>query len=182
MRWIKDEEFVRGNIPMTKFDIRIIAIGLLSVEKGDMFLDIGAGTGSVSVEAALQGAEVWAVEREREGVELVEKNSEKFNADINVIEGEAPKDLPPIEFNKCFIGGSGGKLEEIFDYLDENLLHGGIVCANFITLKNLNEFLRLLDVYEYKDVEVKLIQSANMNNIGMLKGNNPIFIAKGVKR
>lgn len=183
MKWLEDEEFIRGNIPMTKFDIRILTIAMLCIENEDVLLDIGAGTGSISIEASLQGAkQVWGIERKSEGIELIKKNMKKFNVQIQLIKGEAPDCLPQISINKCFIGGSGGKLEEVFEYLEENLLSKGIVCANFVTLKNLNRFIQLLEKYNYIDVEVKLIQSSKVDNIGLLRGNNPIFLVKGVKR
>lgn len=181
MKWIKDEEFIRGNIPMTKFNVRILTIGYLAIEVGDRLLDIGAGTGSISIEAALHGAEVWAIEREKEGIDLINKNKDKFGANINIIHGQAPIDLPNIKFNKCFIGGSGGNLEQIFTYLDENFEANGILCGNFITLKNLNQFIELLNKYKYSDIEIQLVQTSYVDKIGLMKGNNPIFIIKGVK-
>lgn len=181
MKWIKDEDFIRGNIPMTKFNIRILTIGYLAIEKDDRLLDIGAGTGSISIEAALHGAKVWAVEREEEGIHLIKSNNQKFSTDINIIKGQAPEALPEIKFNKCFIGGSGGKLKEIFSYLEMNLENEGIVCGNFITLNNLTEFIGLLKEYKYQDIETQLIQSAHMDRVGLMKGQNPIYIVKGVK-
>lgn len=181
MKWIKDEEFIRGNIPMTKFNVRILTIGYLEIKEGDSLLDIGGGTGSVSIEAALQGAKVWAIEREKEGIELIRKNADKFAIKMNIVQGLAPEDLPKHRFNKCFIGGSGGKLKEIFSYLEDNLEEDGILCGNFITLSNLNKFMELLKEYNYKDIEVQLIQVSTMDRIGLLKGENPIFIIKGVK-
>lgn len=181
MRWISDDDFIRGNVPMTKFDIRIAAIAALEIEKGDEFLDIGAGTGSISIEAALQGANVISVEKEEEALELIFKNGEKFNANINLVKGTAPVCLPAMSFNKCFIGGSEGHLKEIFEYLKHNLVANGILCASFIRLKNLNEFILLLEEYDYRNIEVKLLQTAKMDKLGLLKGNNPIFLAKGIK-
>lgn len=181
MKWIKDQDFIRGNIPMTKFNIRSLTMAYLALEEGDRFLDIGAGTGSVSIEASLQGAQVWAIEREEEGLELIEKNRDKFNAQVNIISGTAPKDLPDFSFNKCFIGGSGGNLREIFSYLAGNLQAGGILVANFVTLKNLEEFRQLLEEFSYKDIETNLIQTSYLSPAGLLKGENPIFIVKGVK-
>ncbi len=182
MRWIRDEDFIRGDIPMTKFNIRILTMAYLSINRDDRLLDIGAGTGSISVEAALQGARVWAIEREEEGIELIEKNAKKFKVDIHTIEGIAPENLPNMKFNKCFIGGSGGKLREIFQYLDTHLEKKGILCGNFIMLKNLQEFNELLLEYGYDDIETQLIQTSHVDGIGLLRGNNPIFIIKGVKR
>lgn len=166
---------------MTKFNIRMLTIGYLSLEKEDKLLDIGAGSGSISVEASLQGADVWAIEREAEGIKLIERNAEKFNTKIELIEGSAPDNLPQVEFDKCFIGGSGGKLVEIFDYLETHLRKDGILCANFIMLKNLNQFQMLLKEYNYRDIETQLIQASYIDHIGLLRAQNPIFIIKGVK-
>jgi len=181
MRWIRDEDFIRGKVPMTKFNMRILTMGYLSIQKGDRLLDIGAGTGSISIEACLQGARVWAIEKKEEAVDLIRKNKAKFNVDMELIHGKAPQDLPDLKFNKCFLGGSDGKLEAIFEYLEGHLEAQGILCANFVTLKNLNLFLHLLKDYGYVDHEVQLIQSAYMDSIGLMKGNNPIFIVRGVK-
>lgn len=181
MKWIKDEDFIRGNIPMTKFNIRVLTMAYLSIKEGDRLLDIGAGTGSISIEAALQGAKVWAIEREEEGIELIYKNADKFQVNVSTIEGKAPEDLPDMKFNKCFIGGSGGKLQEIFTYLDKHLEDKGILCGNFIMLKNLHEFNELLLKHNYTEIETQLIQASYIDHIGLLRGNNPIFIIKGVK-
>ena len=181
MKWIKDEEFLRGNTPMTKFNIRILTIGYLEIEVGDRLLDIGAGTGSVSIEGALQGARVCSIERNEEALGLIHKNSEKFKVNINIINGIAPNDLPNEKFNKCFVGGSGGKLDEIFFYLNTHLENGGILCGNFILLNNTTKFIELLKKHNYIDIETQLVQTAYMDEIGLMKGQNPIFIIKGVK-
>lgn len=181
MKWIKDEDFIRGKTPMTKFNIRALTIAYLNISKGDIFLDIGAGTGSISIEASLQGAKTYSIEKEADAIELIRENDKKFDTGLNIIKGQAPDDLPDIKFNKCFIGGSGGSLEGIFEYLEKHLETGGILCANFIRLNNLSEILELLKKYDYKSVEVQLIQSAHMDSIGLLKGQNPIYIVKGVK-
>lgn len=181
MKWIKDEMFIRGEVPMTKFNIRILTIGYLEIDLGDRFLDIGGGSGSVSIEASLQGAKVWTIERQENAIDLIRANDKKFNTDLNIIHAEAEKGLPEISFNKCFVGGSRGQLEKIFKYLDIFLERKGILVGNFITLKNLNEFIELMEKYKYKDVEVQLVQTSERDKIGLLKGQNPVFIVKGVK-
>lgn len=166
---------------MTKFNIRVLTMAYLNIENGDKLLDIGAGTGSISIEAGLQGANVWSIEREPEGIALIQENANKLNVNLNIIDGSAPEDLPNIQFNKCFVGGSGGKLDEIFTYLNKNLEDKGILCGNFIKLENLYDFNRLMKDNNYEDIETQLIQASYIDHIGLLRSHNPIFITKGVK-
>jgi precorrin-6Y C5,15-methyltransferase (decarboxylating) len=97
---IGDELFLRGNVPMTKSEIRSVSISKLQLRPGDVVYDIGAGTGSVSVEMALQSYEgaVFAVEYDEEAIELIRRNAEQFGVwNLNVVEGKAPgamADLP----------------------------------------------------------------------------------------
>ena len=171
---------------MTKFNIRSLSIAYLQIEKGDKFLDIGGGTGSVSIEAALQGAEVSTVEFNEEASSLILENAKKFGVKINIILGKAPEALlsaeyKDLQFDKCFIGGSGGELKNIFNYLEGHLKKGGIICANFILIKNLNEFLELLPKYGYTEIEADLIQTASMGRAGLFKGENPVYIVRACK-
>lgn len=182
MKWIADKDFIRGKIPMTKFNTRILTLGYLGIKKNDRFLDIGGGTGSVSIEAALHGARVCTIEKEAEGIELIKKNCNKFKVEIHLIEGLAPDKLPDMTIDKCFIGGSGKRLREIFKYLDKNLTKDGILCGNFIMIKNLSEFLGLLEEYEYSQIEVQAVQTSYMDSLGLMKAHNPIYIVKGVKK
>lgn len=184
MKWIKDADFIRGNVPMTKFDARIITIALMEIEKGDIFLDIGAGTGSISIEASLQGAKVYAMEKEIEALETIAKNLKKFEVDVEIINNNAPLGIESLpQFDKIFVGGSGGNLESIFAAAHLKLKPNGILAANFITLKNLHKFIILLEKYGYKETEKRLVQSSVIDErTGLLNAQNPIFIVKGVKK
>lgn len=183
MKWIKDEEFIRGSIPMTKFDARVLILALLEIEKSEVFLDIGAGTGSISIQAAMQGAEVFAIEKELEGIELIKQNEEKFGVNVKVIHGSAPNDLQAVPtIDKCFIGGSAGKLTEIINTMHNKLKAGGILAASFIVPDNMVDCKRKLKELNYADIEVRMIQSSIIDNIGLMKANNPIFIIKGKKQ
>ncbi len=177
--WIKDEEFIRDKVPMTKFYVRTLIIGILGIKDGDRFLDIGSGTGSISIEAGSRGAKVFAIDKNPEAIRLTKENSEKFGVNLEVFQGNAPKDLPNLKINKCFVGGSTGNLQEIFKYLENNLENDGILVGSFITLKNLEEFRRQLRSYNYKDIETVLAQISTEDHIGLMRGENPIFIVKG---
>lgn len=187
MKNIKDSDFIRSEIPMTKFNIRNLSLAYLQIEKDDRFLDIGGGTGSISVEAALQGANVTTVEFNNEACALIHKNAKKFNSTLQLITGKAPdillhENYKMLTFNKCFIGGSLGELKNIFKYLEEHLEAGGILCGNFILIKNLSEFLAFAKEFNYREIEVNLIQTAAMGKTGLFKGENPVYIAKAMKR
>lgn len=184
MRWIRDEAFLRGSLPMTKFDIRILTIAFLEIEKGDILLDIGAGTGSVSIEAVLQGARVYALEKEEEGVDLIGQNARKFGVEIHITQGVAPEAIKKIPFfSKCFIGGSGGKLKEIFYEVDTRLKKRGILAANFIRMENACQFKGLLEAACYQEIEIRQVQSSVLDSrTGLFKAQNPILLMRGKKR
>ncbi len=182
MTWIRDEDFIRGQIPMTKFAVRAVTMALLDIQSGDVLLDVGAGTGSISIQAALLGAEVYAIEQAREGVELLERNADKFGVSIHVIHGSAPEAIEEVpDFNKCFIGGSKGKLEQIVNAVDARLPHGGNMAANFIKLENAVAFSKLLQHSEYTRIENRLLQVADVDHLGLLRGQNPVCLIGGIK-
>lgn len=165
---------------MTKFDIRVLTMAYLEIESGVQFIDIGSGTGSIAIQGAKLGAETTAIESKREAIELIEKNIKQFDVSIDLIHGMAPEDCPNKMFERVFLGGNRGKMDEIFLYLEDHLLPGGIIVANFVTLKSAGKCRKLLDQYGYKK-EIKLIHVAQEDSIGILRGQNPIYIMKGVK-
>lgn len=183
MKWLRDEDFIRGTIPMTKFDIRALSLALLDINSGDILLDVGAGTGSISIQSALLGATVFAIEKEPLGIELILNNAEKFKVKVNAINGDATEQIKNINgFNKCFVGGSGGKLREIVYEVTRKLPIEGILVGNFIIPDNMVEFKNLLEEAGYGEIEVKLIQTSSMDKLGLMKGHNPVFIVGGRKK
>lgn len=174
--WIRDEEFIRSRVPMTKFETRVISLALLDIKEGDVLLDIGAGTGSISIQASKLGAKVISIEKDREAIDIIKRNIEKFNVDITVINKRAEDTILDLDFDKCFIGGTDGNIEEILNLVDRRLKRGGIIVANFIT----NKYIKMLEGLGNYDLEVKLINIANFDGI-MFRANNPVFIVKAVK-
>lgn len=179
----RDEEFIRGKTPMTKREIRILTISLLGIKPEDKVLDVGAGTGGLTMEAAYaaeQGS-VFAVEYKEDALALIKENKEKFNAhNVKIISGKAPQALNEIKekVNRVIIGGSGGNLEELFKWCKKNIATGGRVIANFVTLENAAEATRLMNAY-FKNVELIQVGISRGEGIGgltMLKAANPIFM------
>jgi len=184
MYHIKDEEFLRGKVPMTKEEIRFVSLGKMEMKDDDICLDIGGGTGSVSMEMArfARNGKVFVIERNDEAVELIHKNKEKLGLEnITVIKGMAPDGLKDLntKFNKIFIGGSAGNLVEIIKYSYDNLVEDGILVLNFIVLENISTAVEELKKYNFKDVDIcQIIVSKNrkVKDFNMMMAENPIYV------
>ncbi|WP_026395380.1 precorrin-6Y C5,15-methyltransferase (decarboxylating) subunit CbiT [Acetobacterium malicum] len=182
----KDDAYIRGKAPMTKREIRILTISLLGINPGDVVVDIGAGTGGLTMEAAYAAdqGKVYAVEAKETALELVQKNKEHFNADhVVIIPGKAPEALVEIKepVDRVIIGGSGGNMEGLFQWCKANTRAGGRVIANFVTLENAAQATTLMNQY-FQNVELIQVGISRGEGIGgltMLKAANPIFIITG---
>ena len=181
MRFIKDEEFIRGTVPMTKENIRLLTMSKLNLDSEDSFLDIGCGTGSISIQGAKFCKLVTSIDKEDDAIETTKKNIEKFKCEnITLIKGEAKETLLKLKekFDAIFIGGSGGNLEEIIDLTLELLKPNGRLVANFITLVNAVKMAEYL-TKKGLQVETTLLQVSTAKGKSlMLSANNPIFIIK----
>lgn len=185
-RWagphFRDEEFIRGNVPMTKAEVRAVSIAELELTEDAVVYDIGAGTGSVSVEAACSGEHirVYSVEKKAEAIELLYQNRKKFRADgIRIIEGEAPEVLQLLEPpTHVFIGGSSGNLREIlYEVTGKN--PAVRIVINAISLETLAEVMALSEEGVLKDAHIIQITAARSRMLGryhMMTGQNPVYI------
>ena len=186
MDYIKDEEFIRGNCPMTKEEVRILSIAKLHLKEDSVSLDIGAGTGSVTIEMSRQcmKGQVVGIERDLEALEVLYKNKEKFKANnLTIIYGEALEVLSKIDkcFDSIFIGGSGGNLEEIIRKYSLKLKSKGTIVLNFITIDNLYTAMRVLKEIGFKVNCTEVSISKTKGDHFMLFANNPIFIVVAEK-
>lgn len=180
-----DEEFIRSKVPMTKSEVRAISISKLYIKENAVIYDIGAGTGSITVEAALLAdkGRVYAIEEKSEAVELIQANVDKFRLDNVVIcQGSAPACIHSLETpDICFIGGSRGNLAGIV----ETLLHKNSkirIVINAITLETLMEALEIFKNNSFEDVEIVQVSIAKTKEIAdyhMLMGQNPVYIISG---
>lgn len=186
MNFIKDKEFIRGNCPMTKEEIRISSVCKLELNEDSDVLDIGSGTGSITIQCAKIAHKgiVYALEKDDEAIEVIEKNIQKFNCkNVNLFKGEALDYLNKFiaenkKFNSIFVGGSGGNLEEILISSDRLLKNSGKLVMNFITLKNVYEAVSVAEKLGYS-VDVTMLQvSKSRGKSLMLMANNPIFIVE----
>lgn len=186
MKFIKDEEYIRGNCPMTKEEVRILSIAKLELEDNFRVLDIGAGTGSVTIQMSkiCNSGEVVALEMDEEAIDTIKKNIEKFDVhNVKLIEKEAYSALDEVEgeFDRIFVGGSGGNIDKIIMEYGKKLKANGKIVLNFITVANLYKALETLNQCGY-EVEVSQVTVAKGRGKScMLMANNPIFIICGKK-
>lgn len=186
MTYIKDEEFIRGNCPMTKEEVRILSTAKLSLMENFKVIDVGAGTGSVSIQACkIAGSgEVIAVERDLEAVKVIYENKQKFKTDnLTIIHEDALKAAVDIEgeFDAIFVGGSGGDIEDIIRVYGDKLKPSRNMVLNFITLENVYRAVKALEALNYRVECLQVSVSKSVGKSLMLMANNPIFIVTGVK-
>ncbi len=189
---IPDEAFIRGNVPMTKRDIRALCTSKMRVARDEVVWDIGAGTGSIAIEAACmqQSARVYAIEFKSEGCELIRLNRARFGAyNVTVVEGRAPEalaDLPAPDV--AFIGGSTGGLPQIVDTVLAANPHARIVISA-ITLETVAQTQTLLAelaergaIDDYQATQISVASSRKAGRYHLMTAENPIFVfeARGV--
>ena len=179
---IADEEFIRGKAPMTKEEVRSVSLSKLKLHRDSVCYDVGAGTGSVSVEMALRAdqGQVFAIEKKEDAVELLYENKQKFAVDnLEIIKGEAPEALKELPVpTHGFIGGSSGNLKEIVALLLEKNRNVRIV-INCITLETISEGLEVLKEYDFAEREVVQLAASRSKELGryhLMMGENPIYI------
>ena len=185
---MKDTEFIRGNVPMTKEEIRTIVLNKLELNGTDTLLDIGAGTGSVSIEAAkkLINGKVIAIEQKAEAIELMLKNIVKHKlANLSVIHSKAPEGIENIDkINKFFIGGSGGNLIDILHLISQKANSNSIIVITAIVLDTMikaYEFFKKNN-YNYELIQVQVNKLDTEKKVAMLIAQNPIFIITARKK
>ncbi|HWB10192.1 MAG TPA: precorrin-6y C5,15-methyltransferase (decarboxylating) subunit CbiE [Pirellulales bacterium] len=162
---------------ITKTEVRVLSLAKMRLRAGSTVWDIGAGSGSVSIEAALLGANVWAVEKNKEDCDIIRRNIEKFGtSQVTVVHGAAPAVLAELpDPDAVFIGGSGGEMGELVRICRERLLPGGRLVINVATLENLGEV-------PASDVTlVQISRTRPILDLHRFEALNPVFVASWEK-
>ena len=179
---IPDELFIRGDVPMTKQEVRAVALAKLRLTATDTVWDVGAGTGSVSIEAALvaRAGSVWAVERNAAGVRLIRENADAFGCgNVHAVPGVAPEALAKLPVpDAVFVGGSAGELPSIVEAALEKNSQVRL-CVSCVTVETLTEACALLSGSRFKGFEACQVSAARAEAVGLhhlLKAQNPVFL------
>ena len=179
---IPDALFTRGAVPMTKAEVRAVALSKLRLGIADTVWDVGAGTGSVSVEAALvaRGGSVWAVERKREGIVLIRENAERFGCgNVFSVEGVAPCALAKLPApDAVFVGGSAGELAAIVEAARAKNPRARF-CVPCVTVETLAQACEVFsgDVFEGFEVcQVSVAKGEEAGLYHLMRAQNPVFL------
>ena len=177
---LPDEAFLRDEVPMTKSEVRSVSLSKLMLTKNAVVWDVGAGSGSVTVECALlaSGGRVYAVEMKEKALALLEKNVEKFRLrNVTVVPGAAPEALEPLPApTHAFIGGSSGSLRPIIDLLLRKNPEVRIV-ANAVTLETAAELTSILKEFTFSEVtELNVSRARRLGRYDLMTAQNPVYI------
>jgi precorrin-6Y C5,15-methyltransferase (decarboxylating) len=181
---IPDDEFIRGDVPMTKSEVRSIAVSKLGIGRDSICWDIGCGSGSVSVEMAVRCYDgmVYSVDKNIAAVNLAKENSRRFCCDnIQASTGEAPHCLSCLPApGSVFIGGSCGKIGEILSVVYEKNREA-IVVITAVSLETLNNAITALKSFEINPeiIQAAITRAKSINGYTMLTAENPVFIIRG---
>lgn len=179
---LPDEMFIRGEVPMTKSEVRALILSKLALARDSVVYDVGAGTGSVSVECALSASDgaVYAVEKNPEAVELIRKNAEKFGVmNLIPVSGTAPEALAALPApTHVFVGGSSGNMREILSAVcAKNPAVRLVISA--VTLETIGEASACLDALGYSDYETTAVNISRAKKLGgyrLMQAQNPIYL------
>ena len=180
---LPDEAFVRAEaVPMTKSEVRAVCLSKLALGEDSVAWDVGAGTGSVTVEMALaaQRGKVYAIERKNAAVALLKENCAHFHTDnVTVVPGTAPEcchDLPAP--THAFLGGTSGNMKEIIALLLEKNPAVRIV-ATAVTLESVAELTACLSLFPDRKPEIVTLSVSRGRPLGtyhLMTAQNPIWI------
>lgn len=185
---IPDELFERSeNVPITKEDIRSIVLSKLRLRRKYSVIDVGCGSGSITVEICLQvnSKNVYAIDSDKNAIELTAKNLDKFGVSANLIHSKAEQVLHSLPAaNAIFVGGTKGKTEKIIELCISKLKKDGRLVVDTILIETMFKALRTIKNQNMRNIEVTQVTIAKGKNVTsgtMLVARNPILILSATK-
>ena len=187
---IPDEEFERTEkVPITKEEVRTVQISKARLKPGQTIYDVGCGSGSISVESALQvesSGKVIAIDYDQNAVDLTKKNLEKFGlSNVSIILGNAKEKISELEeADAIFVGGTGGDTKEIVELSEKKLKTGGRIVIGIILIETLYSVLQVMDTLQFKEVDITQVtisKSRKTTTGTMMLARNPVTIISATK-
>ena len=187
---IPDEQFERSeDVPITKEEIRALQISKGQLSPGQTVYDIGCGSGSITVEAALQvesNGNVYAVDFDSKAIDLTKNDLEKFGiTNVNVIFGNAKEKISELpEADTIFIGGTGGDTQKIIEQCQNKLKSGGRIVVGIILIETLYSVISIIDKLNFTSVDITQVtisKSRKTSTGTMMLARNPVTIISATK-
>ena len=187
---IPDEYFERTeNVPITKEEVRTIQISKARLKPGQTVYDIGCGSGSISIEAAIQiesTGKVYAVDYEEKAIEITKKNIAKFEVNnVSVILGDAKEKIPELpDADVIFIGGTGGDTKEIVELCHTKLKKNGRIVIGIILIETLYTVLQVIEKLGFSSIDITQItisKSRKTSTGTMMLARNPVTLISATK-
>lgn len=186
---IPDEYFDRAEqVPITKEEVRVIQLSKARLAEGMTIYDIGCGSGSIAVEAALlvKSGKVFAVDIDSEACELTKKNLAKFGiSNVEVILGDAKDKIAQLpQADAIFVGGTGGDTVQIIELCYKKLKPAGRLVVGIILIETLYLVLDAVQKIGFKDIDVTqvIISKSKKTTTGtMMLARNPVTIISATK-
>jgi cobalt-precorrin-6B (C15)-methyltransferase len=187
---IPDELFERTEkVPITKEEVRVIQISKARLRPGQLVYDVGCGSGSISVEAAIQvesSGKVLAIDYDENAIKLTKKNVEKFGlSNVSLIHGNAKEKIATLEpADAIFVGGTGKDTAEIVELCQDKLKSGGRIVIGTILIETLYTVLQILDKLQFNSVDITQVtisKSRKTSTGTMMLARNPVTIISATK-
>ncbi|HKU48907.1 MAG TPA: precorrin-6Y C5,15-methyltransferase (decarboxylating) subunit CbiT [Nitrososphaera sp.] len=184
---IPDELFDRTEeVPITKEDIRALALSKLRLKKGQTSIDVGCGSGSITVELFLQTrAEVYAIDFDQNAVDLTKRNLAKFGAKAQVMLGKAQDLLPQLpEVDAVVVGGTWGDAKQVIGLAAGRLKKGGRIVIDTILIETMYHALAAVAELGLAEVDVTQVTIAKARKVTtgtMMLARNPVMIISATK-
>jgi len=188
---ISDENFERSEaVPITKEEVRVIQISKARLNPGNIVYDIGCGSGSISVEAAIQienTGKVFAVDLDPKAIELTKKNLSKFNlSNVTVIAGNAKEKISELPLaDAIFIGGTGSDTKDIVKLCFDKLKPNARIVIGVILIETLFSVLKTIDDLGFSSIDITQItisKSRKTSTGTMMLARNPVTVISATKK
>ena len=184
---IPDELFERTEeVPITKEDIRAIVISKLRLREGQAAIDVGCGSGSITVELCLQTkGKIYAIDFDRNAVELTKKNLAKFGTEAEVILGKAQDVLPKLpEVDAVIVGGTWGDTKQVIELAASRVKKGGRIVIDTILIETMYHALTTINELKLSEVDVTQVTIAKARKVTtgtMMLARNPVMIISATR-
>jgi cobalt-precorrin-6B (C15)-methyltransferase len=184
---IPDELFERTeDVPITKADIRAIAISKLRLKEGSSAIDVGCGSGGITVELCLQTkGQVYAIDFDQKAIELTKKNLDKFGVKAEVILGKAQDVLPKLpQADAVIIGGTWGDTRQVIELAVSRLKPGGRLVIDTILIETMYQALVSINELKLTEVDVTQVTISKARKVTtgtMMLARNPVMIISATK-